>query len=124
MKTFKLLDYWISIILIITSLIYGLLAKDFHFIYGYFVVGGWQIISILIHAWNRWFTNKQTGRYVYHCIVAIVIGAALIGLLIPLLLLAVLYLLLFTAPFMALFYTWLCYREVYVKMQRPLAMLK
>jgi hypothetical protein len=30
----------------------------------------------------------------------------------------------FAAPFMAIGYTMMCYKEVYVKMQRPLALLK
>jgi hypothetical protein len=45
------------------------------------------------------------------------------GLLYPLLWI-VMITLLFAAPFMAIYYTWLCYDEVYVKMQRPLAALK
>jgi len=124
MKTFKLIDYWGSIILIITSVILGVAADPFFFIYGYFVVGGWQIISMLVHATNHWFSAKGTGRYMYHCIVAFIVALALIGIVFESILMLVLFPLLFAAPFMAIFYTWLCYRELYVKMQRPLAMLK
>lgn len=124
MKKFKLYDTWISILLIIGFTIFSLVKLDYTFLIGYCVIGGWQIISMIVHGINGWFAQKGSARYRYHCVVAIIIIAALLGILFNSLLMFVLYILLFAAPFMAIYYTWLCYNEVYVKMQRPLAILK
>lgn len=124
MKKFKIIDTWISIILITGFLLTSLIKRDQTFIYGYFVVGAWQIISMIIHGINGWFTNKGGKRYTYHFIVITLICFSLIGLLFYPFLMLVLVVLIFAAPFMAVAYTMMCYKEVYVKMQRPLALLK
>lgn len=118
MKTFKIIDVWTSIGLIISFSI--LIIKDggidiFNntLFAGYFVVGGWQVMSMLVHAITRTFTYGA--RYVYHWITLISVMTMPMG---------SFWILLITAPFMAVFYTWLCYREVYIKMKRPLDLLK
>lgn len=124
MKKFKLIDCWISLVLIIIALVYSLIRLDDTFFYGYFLVGGWQCVSMIIHTWNGWFTNKGGARLNYHRVVAVIIALAILGMLYYPVLYIELFALLFAAPFMALYYTRLCYIEVYVKMQRPLALLK
>ncbi|CAN5713052.1 hypothetical protein BH11BAC3_BH11BAC3_43260 [soil metagenome] len=115
MKKFKTIDLTINVALIIGSVIFGLINRGESFIGGYFVVGIWQVISMVIHAWNKWFTGKRGQRYMYHWITLISVATLPLG---------SFWILLFTAPFMAIYYTWLCYHEVYVRMQRPLALLK
>ena len=115
MKKFKTIDMWISIGLIAGFAIASLINQDYTFITGYFVVGGWQVISMIVHAVDRCFTEKTGARYIYHWITFISLVTMPIG---------SFWILLFTAPFMAVYYTWLCYNEVYIKMQRPLAQLK
>ena len=118
MKTFKIIDVWTSIGLIISFTTLILLdgnrsilnSKLFD---GYFVVGGWQVISMLVHTFTRTFTYGA--RLVYHWITLISVVTMPAG---------SFWILLFTAPFMAVFYTWICYREVYIKMKRPLDILK
>ena len=116
MKKFKQLDYWISITLILLFLVLSLINMDYTFIIGYLVIGGWQLISMTIHAFNHWFTGKGSIRLAYHWIsffsvLTLPLGSYII--------------LFFTAPVMAIYYTWICYDEVYVKMkQRPLYALK
>ena len=115
MKKFKQVDYFISIALILAFSIVSLINMDGTFIIGYLVVGGWQIISMIVHSYHHWFTGKKSLRNTYHwitlfCLVTMPVGSFII--------------LLFTAPFMAIFYTWLCYHELYVKMQRPIHLLK
>ncbi len=123
MKKFKLFDVWGSIILIAGFTVVSLVRLDATFLTGYFIVGGWQVISMLVHAINGWFCERGSKRYNYHCIVAITIVVTLSGFAIyPLLFIFVP--LLFVAPFMAIWYCCLCYEEVYVKMQRPLSLLK
>lgn len=115
MRKFKTTDYWISILLISVFTITSLVKMDGTFIIGYFITGTWQVISMIIHAWNGWFTRNGNARYVYHWIVLIAVLTLPIGSFI---------ILLFAAPVMAIYYTYLCYHEVTVRMQRPLALLK
>jgi hypothetical protein len=91
---------------------------------GYFVVGGWQLISMLVHITNNWFTNRHSARYVYQTFVLVIICLGITGIIVPQVLMAMLFLLVFVSPFMAIYYTWLCYHELTVRMQRPLAALK
>ncbi|MBS1495261.1 MAG: hypothetical protein JSU03_01415 [Bacteroidetes bacterium] len=124
MKNFKFFDTWMSIILITVFLIASVINMDETFIYGYFVVGGWQIISMVIHAINGWFTAKGSIRILYHWVVAIVIALTILGLLVYPILYLMLFILLFAAPIMAIVYTTICYDETYRKMVRPLDLIK
>ena len=124
MRKFKTIDCWLSLALIITAVVYSITRLDETFFYGYFLVGGWQCVSMIVHTWNGWFTNKGGARMNYHLAVVAILAVALAGTLFNPLLYIVLLVLLFAAPFMALYYTRLCYIEVHVKMQRPLALLK
>ncbi len=124
MKKFKLIDTWGSIILIIAFTILSLIKLDYTFLIGYCIVGAWQLVSMIVHVLLGWFTHQKAGRYYYHIIVAGIAATALIGLLFDSILLVVMVPMLFAAPLMACYYTWLCYNEVYVKMQRPLAALR
>ena len=124
MKKFKEVDAWISIILITGFAIATIINRDYTFLIGYFVVGGWQAISMIIHANKGWFTENNSKRYKYHWIVVITCMVVLLGIAIYPLLFYTLIVLLLVAPFMAIYYTWLCYQEVYIKMKRPLDLLK
>jgi hypothetical protein len=124
MRKFKTSDYWISLVLITCGLVYSITRLDDTFLYGYFVVGGWQCVSMIVHAWNGWFTNKGDARRNYHILVVVIIAWTIVGMLYHPVLYIELLAMLFAAPLLALYYTRLCYLEVYVKMQRPLALLK
>jgi hypothetical protein len=115
MKKFKTIDMWISIGLITGFAIASLINRDYTFIVGYFVVGLWQVISMVIHAIDKCFTDKWGARYWYHWITFIAVITMPIG---------SFWILLFTAPFMAVYYTGLCYSEVRKMNQRPLSILK
>lgn len=115
MKKFKEADMWISIVLIAGFTMASLINRDYTFIIGYFVVGGWQVISMIIHVFNKWFTEKWGSRYIYHWITVISLITMPMG---------SFWILLFTAPFMAVYYTWICYTEVRKMYERPLNVLK
>lgn len=116
MKKIKLADFWISVALIIIFLVISLIKQDNTFIIGYFVVGSWQTLSMIVHAYTDWFNEKMSKRRVYHWITAISLVTMPLG---------SFWILVFTAPFMAIYYTWICYNEVFIKMQqRPLYQLK
>jgi hypothetical protein len=97
---------------------------DYSFIVGYFVVGGWQVISMLVHAKNHWFIGRGRVRSNYHWIVCGIFITAGIGYFINDVLAVLLYIMIIAAPVMAVYYTVLCYDESYVKMQRPMEFLK
>ncbi len=124
MKQFKIIDFWVSVGLIVGFFVAALINKDETFLFGYFIIGGWQIVSMLVHVWGRWFCNKGSSRYNYHLLVIILLLLSLSGFVFYGFLFGLMYVMLFAAPVMAVFYTWLCYNEVYVKMKRPLAVLK
>ena len=125
MKIIKQTDVAISLSLIILFVIMGLINGDATFLIGYFVVGGWQVISMIVHTLKGWFTNKNSSRYIYHWVVCCIIITGLTGLIEPFFLALFAYTMLLAAPVMALYYTWICYDETYIKMQqRPLSQLK
>lgn len=123
MKTYKLYDLLISIALMVIFLVISLLQKDYTFLIGYFVVGGWQLISMIVHIYYNWFTQQGGKRYYYTWSVFIIIAIAVLGLIIyPFLL--ILYFMLFASPFMAIYYAWICYTEVRVIYKHELIQLK
>lgn len=115
MKAFKIIDIWISGTLIVLFTIVSLIKRDSTFFTGYFVVGGWQVISMLVHTFKRWFTEWGGIRFTYHMITLVSLLSIPIG---------SFWVLLFISPLMAIFYTWICYKEVYVKMVRPMDLLR
>ncbi len=115
MRKFKKIDAWISIILITGFAIATIIFKGYTFLIGYFVVGGWQVISMLVHGFKHSFTKKWNKRYVYHWITFISLITMPLG---------SFFILLFAAPIMAVYYAWLCSDEVRKMNERPLAVLK
>jgi hypothetical protein len=120
MKKFKTYDCMISTGLIISFIAINVMKVPESLINetvltGYFVVGGWQVISMVVHAQTTTFTEKPGKRYAYHWITFISLMTMPLG---------SFWILLFTAPFMAVYYTWLCFDEVRKMNERPLAMLK
>lgn len=116
MKRFKMIDWVTSVVLIAGFLLASLVRKDGTFIVGYFVVGAWQVVSMIVHATNGWFTTRGGTRYIYHRIMALLIG------LMPLLF--VFWFLLYLAPLLALWYTAICWQELQFMRKRAFIHLK
>jgi hypothetical protein len=115
MGKFKKMDAWTSVMLIMIFCLICLINQELTTLFvAYFVVGGWQVISMLAHLFNRRYLETSTARSVYHGITLISVVTM------P----GSFYILLFVAPFMAIFYTWLCFSEVKKMNQRPLDLLK
>jgi hypothetical protein len=122
MRTFKLINCWLQIIVIAVTL--GLMIiLPLDFFYAYFIVGGIQFLSMLIHEAIAIFTSSGTTRRRYHNIVYVVVLCMVAGIWLPPFWLIYIPLL-FLPPFMAAYYSWLCYRETYVYIKRPLSILK
>lgn len=111
MKGFKVMDMWVQI----ATLVIGLLLLLFQhqmdigesFFYCYFILGGWQLISVFVHFY---FPRevKIPLRNIYHILVALTI---LIGMIIGKELVDYLYYMLFWTPILALLYLATCIIE-------------
>ena len=123
MKKIKMYDLLINLSLIMISVIAGIIWGMKIALLGCYITGAWQLASMLFHAHYNCFTKKGSVRYYYHWLAA----AACCCLLLAGILTAfrfMYFLLLVSAPLMAFYYTYICYQEVFIKMQRPLAILK
>jgi len=122
MKTFKIIDFWLQIILIMTCFLL-IISGSLNLYYGYFIIGGFQLISMLIHEITKSFVPKGSARRVYQTIVYVIVSFMLLTPLInafgfvfiPMA---------FAAPFMAVYYIRMCYKETYIYFKRPLSVLK
>lgn len=123
MRLFKLTDMWLSAILLVIFTVLSIINPGKFLITGYLTVGCWQVISMIIHAINKWFIRRKGNRYYYHRVVAVTLVIALAGFFTPLFFL-IFYVLLFATPIMAVFYVTICYKEIQFMTQRPLSMLK
>jgi hypothetical protein len=89
----------------------------------YFIVGAWFFVSLVVHYLIS--TQKFEKRYRFFaniCIALIVLP--LPGFIVPFVLIAELYLLLFASPLMALVYTINCFAEWRYLNKRPMSYLK
>jgi hypothetical protein len=115
MKTFKIIDAWVSLI----SLLVFVVIVPFYgiemLITGYLVVGTWQVISMIAHATSNASVAKHTARVIYHWITLVSLLTIPIG---------SFWILLFIAPFMAIYYTGLCFWEIKHRMARPISVIR
>ncbi len=111
MKTFKIFDVALQLAAIPGSLFYYFVSHHSDALFGaYFLVGGLQVVSMLVHFATR-NVYKHTARAYYHWTTLVTV------LLMPTF--VIFYLLLFLAPFMAVFYFTLCIAETKRYFTRP-----
>ena len=104
MRIFKITDIGINLALLLLSAIRFNSEDRLDWMFeSYFIMGAWQTISMLTHAINSWHTRKWCTRYIYHWIAFFSVITIPIG---------SYWILAFTAPIMAIFYTGLCFVEV------------
>ena len=112
MRTYKLLDCWIQAILIVLGLVAGLYGNqsDSMIFGGYFTVGGWQILSVILHRIFYTPQHKSLMRRIYLVTLAVVIAVLLLS--VPgKFVIEALYGLLFFSPLMAVYYLITCIVE-------------
>jgi hypothetical protein len=115
MKIFKITDVCISLAMLIVFSFRFATEDRLNWLFeSYFIIGGWQSISMLIHAMNNWHTRKWGTRYIYHRIAFVGVVTLPVG---------SCWILAFTAPFMAMFYTGLCFFEIRKYEVRPAELL-
>ena len=124
MKTFKLFDYIFQIFLITISLLFVPWALFIvpagrsadYMILGYFVVGGWQLISVAVHAIAK-FKSKLRKIYLWMLLATVIIGV--ICILTMILSLYYLAALLFWSPVLAFVYLIACIKETKALKRAP-----
>ena len=117
MKLFKQLEFYSSILLILTFFISLLITRDSGLLFtAYMVVGSLHIVGMITHAAAHWFTSSQSLRLYYHWLVVILLLLTPLGI--------GLFILLYAAPFMAIAYTCICWRELRALQLREFVHLK
>ena len=108
MKSFKLFDLWIQAALTALTVVYILTTSVENFILLYFFIGGWQVISTLVHlTYEGQYTAAKDRKY-YQTTLVVTIVLAVISL--PFWIFFG-FALLFVSPFMAVWYWSICYHE-------------
>jgi len=123
MKLYKELDFWIQIVLILSCILYPLLIDSYFLPYSYFIVGGWQLLSVGVH----WVLPKlyfpAPGRRHYWQSLLVLLVAGVLSLLTKLILIYAM-LLLIISPLLALWYLYICYVENKVMEHKSFTHLK
>lgn len=105
MKLFKQVEFYSSVLLIIAFFVNWLITREGEMLFtAYYVVGALHITGMITHALAHWFTNTNSLRLYYHWLVVVLLLLTPLGI--------GLWILLYTAPFMAITYTWICWREL------------
>ena len=116
MKTYKQIDLITGCVLIITSILLMVFSKmDFYFL-GYFVVGGWQLISAIAHRLLRKHYIYTGYRKIYEVLLVILLTTGVISYFIletsqGELFILFLYALLYFGPLIAIYYQIVCFIE-------------
>ena len=129
MKLLKQADLVIQAILFTTGIITFLLFSDsFSFIYFYFFLGGWQLLSLGVHALHpkNLFFRKERLQYAKTILGLIIIGS--LSLVLSLLgfpiILIYLFALLLVSPGFVIWYFMICFREIQLMNKKELIHLK
>lgn len=112
MKLYKQIDIILQIVGTIFALFIGFAEDEGGAILAYFVLGGLQVTSFLLHFLTKGNWVLTSAREKYGITLLAIIGCVLITLPFEEALIIPLGLLLLTAPFMALYYGNICYREI------------
>lgn len=116
MKKIKQIDIGLQLVAIfggiIASAIIGYTGKEFAFIYVYFIVGAFQLISFFGHLSAGSAIGLTPGRRKYGWFLIVLAVLLLLGLISGFLFMFVLLALLFVAPVVALLYCNMCFNEL------------
>lgn len=117
MKLFKQTEFYSSVVTITGFFISWLITKDNSLLLpAYFTVGALQLVGMLVHAFNNWFTSRSSMRLYYHWLIAVLMMLVPFGL--------GLFVLLYAAPVLAVVYTIICKLELNALLLKELVHLK
>lgn len=129
MKLLKVADLSLQVLITAIGLTWLIITDGgYHFIYIYFVLGGWQVLSFLIHLFSEanWKSNVQRKGYgLTLCWILVIglVGYLLLLLEVPLILFYLIGLIL-VSPIMATWYFIISVRELQTIRNRELVHLK
>ncbi|MDB5191566.1 MAG: hypothetical protein JWQ96_1129 [Segetibacter sp.] len=121
MKTWKIIDLIAQVLMIVGFVIAAIAGNSNAYISGYFIVGAWQLTSMLIHNHNKWHTRKGSPRFIFQIVVVLTILFTAISVIIPLS--GFLPTLLFVASVLVVSYALLSYKEIVYYSKRPLELI-
>ena len=134
MKAFRITDLIVQLVLIIAGIVYGiveLIGEPHFFIYFYFIVGGWQLVSFSFHYFFCTPTIFYSGRMFYGKLCMAVIGIAIVICALCFIASELIWLLLvygfamlWLSPLLAFYYFYICWKEYHVIIKRELIHLK
>ncbi|MBI1342325.1 MAG: hypothetical protein GC171_05235 [Terrimonas sp.] len=129
MKKLKLADMLIGTLLILICTIMGLVKRNGQYIFtAYFIVGGWQLISMIAHLFLKKKYIRIPSRKTYEVILLILLATGLLCFGLAYLDIPIfwyyLYLMLFLPPLLAIFYHFICYKEYQLLAKKELIHLK
>lgn len=105
MRQFKQIEFYTNLLVIAIFAILFIFLHEGQFLFlSYFIVGSIQVTGMLVHAFNKWFTGNKSIRLYYHWLVLILLLLTPFGI--------GFWILLYAAPVMALFYTYICWKEL------------
>ncbi|MDB5249093.1 MAG: hypothetical protein JWQ40_3487 [Segetibacter sp.] len=122
MRAFKKIDLLIQVMLVIVFTIIEIVHSKSLFILALYILGGWQLISMLIHWANKWHPMKGGRRFSFQIVfVALFVLASLAELVFQKVFLQ--HFLLFTLPVLSIYYSYICYMEIFYYSKRPLELI-
>jgi hypothetical protein len=125
MMTFKRIDVNGQLGLILISLLVALIPSTRGLVfYGYFLVGGWQLISAGVHQFNRNHLLLSDSRRNYHRCLALVVGIGVSCFLFHEIIYFYLFGLLLFSPIMAIWYLVFSLHELDIWKAKALVHLK
>jgi hypothetical protein len=122
MRLVKTIDFRVQLILIIIGVLFCAIRLDSFYI-SYFIVGGWQVLSCLAHLFFPHF-NPHFGRKFYLWVLLILVIWGIIALISPAIIIPYLFVLLIFSPIMAIWYCFICYKEVKLYQQKEWIQLR
>ena len=112
MKRFKQIDVIGQFLIILTFIGIEIFQRNGTYFMGYLIIGGWQLISVILHLIFRKQLMLSPLRKIYNVVLIVVVALAIIAFTIPQLGLYILLALLYIPTPMALFYNYLCFVEL------------
>lgn len=129
MKIFKSLDLGLQLILFITGVLFCVLTPR-NFTYAYCIVGSWQMLSCIVHGFIPTY-YPYSGRKIYLWALLVLISLGFVIFSIDSFqsfstgaIIYFLFGLLIVSPMMAIWYTYICYKEVKLFQQKEWIQLR
>jgi hypothetical protein len=122
MRLVKIVDFRAQLLLIIGGILLCVVNPELLF-YPYFIVGGWQVLSCMTHMFLPHF-YPYSGRKIYLWVLLFVGFAGFICVFLPDSIISYLFILLIISPLMAIWYCFICYKEVKLYQQKEWIQLK